>query len=97
MADGSGLPITGSFAEVIYPLLQRDLVGGSSTGCDVILGGPTTGLLKLPDPYQGIHHISVYREGQDEMQFDWGTWAVGIEQWQGSTYLSFMVHYAYEI
>jgi uncharacterized protein YgiM (DUF1202 family) len=96
-ADGSGLPITGSFAEVIYPLLQQDIAGDTITGCDVVLGGPTTGLLKLPDPYEGVRHISIYRQGQDETQFDWGAWTVGIEQWQGTYYLSFLVHYAYEI
>lgn len=96
--DGSGLPITGSFKDNILPLLQEDLVLATEFGCDEIIHGGTAGIVRLPDGYDAVHIYSLHRPGTDEFAgMNWGTWAVGIEQWQGTYYVSFLVHFQWEI
>jgi uncharacterized protein YgiM (DUF1202 family) len=97
-ADGSGNPIEGSFSEVFLPLLERNLESHTERGCDEILNGGTAGLIQLPPSYEGINYYSFYRPaGPDEFELDWGTWVMGVEIWQGQPYLSFLVHYEWEI
>jgi uncharacterized protein YgiM (DUF1202 family) len=96
--DGSGLPITGTFKDNILPLLQEDLVLATQFGCDEIIHGGTAGFVRLPDGYDAIHIYSLHRPGTDEFAgMNWGTWAVGIEQWQGAYYVSFLIHFQWEI
>lgn len=96
--DGSGNPIIGSFSQEILPLLQEDLLPASESGCDEIIHGGTAGFVRLPDGYDAIHYYSLYRPGTEEFGgMDWGTWVVGIEQWQGSWYISYLVHFQWEI
>lgn len=94
--DGSGFPIEGSFSQIIFPLLQKELLGATETGCNEILHGGTAGLVQLPEEYAGINYFSVYRQNPDN-EFDWGTWVVGIERWQGQYIVSFLVHFNWEI
>lgn len=94
--DGSGLPIEGSFNEIVLPLLQREFFGATEIGCNEILHGGTTGLVQLPEEYAGINYFSVYRQGLDN-ELDWGTWVVGVERWQGQYIVSFLVHFHWEI
>lgn len=97
-ADGTGDPINGSFREVILPLMDRNLVPATETGCNEIVHGGTAGIVQLPESYDGINYISAYRPaGPEEIELDWGTWVIGIERWQGMYYLSYLVHYEWEI
>jgi len=95
--DGSGQPITGLFRDVMLPHLQKDLLAASSTTCNHIQHGPTAGSVRLPDGYQNVNNFSYFRDAGDSIGFDWGTWVVGIEKWQSGTYLSFLVHFKYEV
>ena len=97
-ADGSGEAIDGSFSEVMLPLLEQDLLPASEFGCDEILHGGTAGFVRLPEPYEGIHFVSLYRPpASDGFELDWGTWVAGFERREGNYYLSFLVHYQWEI
>lgn len=95
--QGSGEPIVGTFAEAFLPSLQRDLLPASQTACDEVLFGPTAGMVVLPDGYQQVHFFSLHRPAPADVEFDWGTWVVGVERWQGDYYLSYLVRYNYEI
>ena len=95
--DGSGLPINGSFGEIILPLLQDNLLAATIKTCNQIEHGPTAGTVRLPDGYQNVNHYSYYRPATDAIGFDWGTWAIGIEFWQSEPVLSYLVFYDYEI
>jgi uncharacterized protein YgiM (DUF1202 family) len=95
--DGSGFPIQGTFAEVMLPRLERDLLGATVWACDEIVHGPTAGLVILPEGYEQLHFYSAHRPAPAEQEFDWGTWVVGIDRWQGAYYLSYLIHYRYEI
>lgn len=97
IADGSGLPINGSFTDVILPLLDKDFTGATTTACRRLPAGPTAGIVTLPAEYEGTAYVGYHRAANDELSFDWGTWAVGIEQWQGKYVIAYLVHYAYEI
>lgn len=95
---GSGQEISGTFQDVVLPLLQADLLGSEERACNELLAGPTAGALRLPDGYDKLNYYAYFRPPTDEnIGFDWGTWVVGIERWGGQYYLSFLVHYAYEI
>jgi uncharacterized protein YraI len=96
--DGSGLPIAGTFAEKILPLLKDDLLSATEAACNEILHGGTAGIVRLPDGYQTISLYSFFRPGTEANGgLDWGAWVVGVEKWQGDFYISFLVHFAWEI
>lgn len=95
--DGSGEDINGSFSEVMLPLLDRDLLGSTQTGCNEILNGGTAGIIQLPFRYEGVNYYSAYRPAPAGQELDWGTWVAGIERWQDEYFISFLVHYQWEI
>lgn len=95
--EGSGEAIRGSFRDVVLPRLERDLLGASEWGCDEGLFGGTAGLTVLPEGYDAVRYFSVHRPAPAEQEFDWGTWLIGVERWEGNYYLSYLVHYRWEI
>jgi hypothetical protein len=95
--DGSGFDIRGTFGEVILPTLAGDYLAATELGCDEIRSGATAGLVQVPEEYEPLHFYSVYRPATDESGFDWGTWVVGIDRWQGEYYIAYLVHFDYEI
>jgi hypothetical protein len=97
VADGSGEDINGSFSDIIVPLLDRNLVGSTEVGCNEILNGGTAGIIQLPFRYEGANYYSMYRPAPADQELDWGTWVVGIERWQERYFVSFLVHFEWEI
>lgn len=95
--DGSGAPIRGSFRDKVLPALERDLLGASEWSCDEARFGPSAGATILPEGYEAVRYFSAHRPSMDDGGFDWGTWAIGVERWQGRYYLSYLVHYQWEI
>ncbi|MBK8902351.1 MAG: SH3 domain-containing protein [Anaerolineaceae bacterium] len=96
-AAGSGEAILGTPAQVLLPRLQTDFLAATEMACNEIFHGPTTGFVVLPDAYAPLNFISFYRPGTNEFDgLNWGTWVVGVEQWQGQYYLSTLVHYQWE-
>jgi hypothetical protein len=39
----------------------------------------------------------MYRPAPADQELDWGTWVVGIERWQERYFVSFLVHFEWEI
>ncbi len=96
-AAGSGEAIIGTPANVLLPKLTADLLNAAELGCNEILRGGTAGFVTLPDEYAPINFYTFYRPGTEEFaELNWGSWAVGIEKWQGHYYLSTLVHYQWE-
>jgi hypothetical protein len=97
MNEGSGEPIRGSFAEVVMPFLERDLLAAGEWRCDEGLFGPTAGMTILPEGYDQVHFYSAHRPAPAEQELDWGTWIIGVERWEGQYTISYLVHYRWEI
>lgn len=96
-AAGSGEAILGTPAQVLLPRLQTDFLDATETACNEILHGGTAGFVTLPDAYAALNFYAFYRPGSEEFAgLNWGTWVVGVEQWQGQYYLSTLVHYQWE-
>jgi hypothetical protein len=95
--EGSGEAIRGPFNEVMLPLLERDLLAASQWACDEGLFGGTAGMTILPEGYEAVRYYSAHRPAPAEQELDWGTWLIGIERWEGQYYLSYLVHYRWEI
>jgi len=88
-----GRGVRGSIRSVILPLLQKDLVSSTVSACGEIVGAGT-GAHQLPFEYQPVNVHSVFRPARDGgAATDWGSWAIGIEYWEGLPYLGFLVHY----
>lgn len=94
--DGSGAPIEGTFTEVVVPLLDRDLAGSPQVHCNELVTGSSAGIIQLPFEYEAVNYYAIHRPPRDN-ELDWGTWVLGIEYWDGEPYLSFLVHYQWEI
>jgi hypothetical protein len=96
-AAGSGEPILGTPAQILLPRLQNDFLGATETACNEILHGGTAGFVVLPDAYAPLNIYSFYRPGTEEYaSLNWGSWAVGLELWQGKYYVSALIHYQWE-
>jgi hypothetical protein len=96
-AAGSGEPLLGTPAQILLPRLQNDLLGATETACNQILHGGTPGFVVLPDAYAPLNYYSFYRPGSEEFAgLNWGSWAVGVELWQGSYYATALLHYQWE-
>ncbi len=95
--DGSGEAIRGSFSEVALPRLERDLLGATVWDCDQGQFGGTAGSTVLPEGYEAVNYYSAHRPAPAEQELDWGTWLIGVERWQGRYYISYLVHYRWEI
>lgn len=95
--SGSGLPIEGSIGQIILPLLDHDLTPATQLACNAILHGSTTAVVQRPAEYEGVNFYSVYRPAFADSEFDWGSWVIGLERWQGRYYISHLIHYAWEI
>lgn len=96
-AAGSGEAILGTPAQVLLPRLQTDFLAATEIACNEILHGGTAGFVTLPDAYAALNFYAFYRPGSEEFAgLNWGTWVVGVEQWQGQYYLSTLVHYQWE-
>jgi len=96
---GSGFEIVGTFMEVAQPRLTRDLLPAGEVGCNEILNGGSAGFIIIPDVYEGLNYFSFFRpdeEGSATYPLDWGTWVVGVEEWEGSYVVNFLVHYRWE-
>ena len=74
------------------------IADGSGDPIEGTFSEVTAGLVQLPTSYEGTNYYSFFRPaGPDEFELDWGTWVMGVEFWLGQPYLSYMVHYEWEI
>jgi len=98
VADGTGFQMIGPFNEIILPLLQTHFVPTEAFACNQILQGGTAGIVQLPDGYQSQNFYSFHFPGTDEFaNMNWGTWVIGVEQWQGKYFITYLVHFEWEI
>jgi hypothetical protein len=100
MQGGSGLPIQGSFYEVIVPLLDEVLAQYSSH-CNTLEQGVAAsgsgGFTEWPFEYANFNYYTLYHPASATDALDWRTWALGLEFLGDQPYLVVLVHYHWEI
>ena len=98
--DGSGLPLQGSFSQVVLPGLDDGLQGYTQF-CNTLeqglAAGFTTGFVKWPFEYQNFNYVSLYRAAPPGDELNWRTWSIGIEYIGEEPYVVVMVQYHWEI
>lgn len=98
--DSSGLPIHGTFTQVILPLLD-DIGKNYSLLCNSLerglAAGGTAGYIQWPEEYKNINYYSLYRPAADGNELDWRTWVIGFEYIGNQPYILILVQYHWEI
>lgn len=95
LGAGSGLPVKGSFQEIVLPSLELVFSSNPAVACNELRTGGAT---YLPEwPYQGMDFYSVYFPGTTEFDgLNWETWAVGMARQSGKPMLAALIHFAWE-
>jgi hypothetical protein len=85
-AAGSGLPVSGSFRDLVAPALLEVLNNDYTLDCDRIrMGGAT---YEAAWPYGRIHYYSAFFPGTETNgRLDWRTWLFGIRMVNAQPYL----------
>ncbi|HLB65400.1 MAG TPA: hypothetical protein VJJ46_11205, partial [Anaerolineales bacterium] len=97
-SDSPGLPIRGTFSQVIAPLLEDVFTGEAEVTCNSLRTGTTSGEVRWPGEYTNLNFYAFYRPAtQPGSQLTWHTWAVGIEYVDGRPWVTVLVHFRAEI
>ena len=96
MAD-SGLSVVGPFQEVIYPKLIDVILQSPEYTCNQLQSGNIANEPIWPDEFVNLNFYGAYRPAINGNDFDWRTWAIGIEYVQGVPFISVMIHYSSEL
>ena len=97
MAD-SGLETLGSYEQIIQPKLDDVFLDSPEIFCNELKWGNTSGEVQWPDEFTNLNFYSFYRpalEGGNE--FDWRTWAIGIEYVDNQPFIAALIHYSSEL
>lgn len=99
--EGSGLPLKGTFKDLVYPKLQDVLAYSHTAHCNVLepnvsVGG-TSGLVLWPAEFTNLNFVALYRAAPASQELNWRTWVVGIEYVNGIPYLAVLLQFYWEI
>jgi hypothetical protein len=87
----SDLETTGTFSKTVLPDLLDVFAGQQERTCMQITTGPINYTAALPDGFQNVSFISIYRPGPSGEEMNWRTWIAGFEYLNGTPYL-FSLH-----
>lgn len=96
LGPGSGLPVEGSFSELVQPDLYAVLEAAHETHCDSITLGGASYNVEWPFRWQNIHYYSLFKPGSVDVELDWMTWVAGVEYVDGAPYLFSLTRYTWE-
>ncbi|MBV6396494.1 MAG: hypothetical protein HFACDABA_02092 [Anaerolineales bacterium] len=97
LAPGSGLPMIGSFQEIILPSLRIVFTPSAHLTCNQIKLGGATYAAAWPAEYTTVNFYSVHFPGTDQYGgMDWQTWLTGVEMESGQPLLRVLLHFAWE-
>ena len=88
-------PITGSIDDLILPTMVSDLLPENvSIACyDNQDGLMEQGVYYAGTGLDALPFYSVMRPGTPGIEMDWGAWALGIDDWEGTPVLAYLSHY----
>jgi len=93
---GSGLPVTGTFNDLVRPDLLNVLFGGYTPVCNAIQLGGASYTVTWPAPWKNINFYSLYKPGPAGQEASWMTWLAGVEYVDGLPYLFSLSRYNWE-
>ncbi|MBN2085421.1 MAG: hypothetical protein JW748_09365 [Anaerolineales bacterium] len=93
---GSGLPVEGSFEDLVRPDLLAVFGSAHETQCNTIALGGASYTVAWPPLWKNINYLSVYKPGTPGTELDWMTWLVGVEGAEGEFYLFSLSRYNWE-
>jgi hypothetical protein len=92
--SGGEFRVTGSFPDVILPLLKDVLEAGSAPSCDWFESGVSSTPAEWPSEYENLHYYAFFRPAPEKgNRYDWRAWGFGIEYVRGIPYLTSLVHF----
>jgi hypothetical protein len=92
----SGMEVTGSFREVVSPMLKDVFGKPNQRTCNAPQHGGSTYTYNWPYGYRNLNYYSVYKPGTPGTDLDWRTWLVGVEYYQGKPYVAALVQLFWE-
>lgn len=95
LGPGSGLPVQGTFADLVRPDLLA-VFGSAETHCNSIQLGGASYTVTWPSLWKNFNFYSVYKPGSPDMELDWMTWVTGVEYVDGVPYLFSLSRYNWE-
>jgi len=96
LGPGSGLPVEGTFEDLVRPDLLAVFGSAYETRCNAITLGGASYTVTWPSLWKNINFYSVYKPGTPGTELDWMTWLVGIEAAEGEFYLFSLSRYNWE-
>jgi hypothetical protein len=95
LGPGSGLPVQGTFEDLVRPDLLA-VFGSAETHCNTVQLGGASYTVRWPSPWKNVNYYSVYKPGSPGMELDWMTWLAGVEYVDGLPYLFSLSRYNWE-
>jgi hypothetical protein len=95
LGPGSGLPVQGTFEDLVRPDVLA-VFGSAETHCNAIQLGGASYNVAWPSLWKNINFYSVYKPGSPGSEMDWMTWLAGVEYVDGIPYLFSVSRYNWE-
>jgi hypothetical protein len=94
LGAGSGLPVTGSFMDEVYPFLLQSLETEAHYACNQVLMAETSYPALWPDCYEAFNFYSAHSPLPDATELGWHTFLIGFEYVDGVPYIMSLVHFS---
>lgn len=95
LAAGSGMPVQGSFQEIVLPSLERVFSSNPLVTCNQLKTGGAT--YNPTFPYSDMDYYSIHFPGSEQYGYlDWETWVVGVVQQDDKPMLAALIRFAWE-
>jgi hypothetical protein len=95
LGPGSGLPVQGTFEDLVRPDILA-VFASAETHCNVIKLGGASYSVVWPASWKNINFYSVYKPGSPGTEMDWMTWLAGVEYVDGLPYLFSLSRFNWE-
>jgi hypothetical protein len=96
LGPGSGLPVMGTFNDLVRPDLVNVLGGAYTPYCNTIQLGGASYSVQWPAEWKNINFYSLYRPGPTGDELSWMTWLAGVDYVDGLPYLFSLSRYNWE-
>lgn len=95
---GSETEIKGSFRDVMLPQLEDVFTINPEVSCNDLIAGSSGQLIRWPSELRNLNFYSFHRPASESgSDYDWRTWAVGIEYIDGQPYIAVLILFRGEI